>query len=62
MNVIATAKTIAARTRRLGRAAQKVFEQVQYDFALSCRTVFYGMAIAMAIAFVVALVAMPRGV
>ena len=34
---------------------------MQYDFALSCRTVFYGMAVAMAIAFVVALVAMPSG-
>ena len=43
------------------RAAQKVFEQVQHDFALSCRTVFYGMAVAMAVAFVVALVAMPAG-
>ena len=43
------------------RAAQKVFEQVQHDFALSCRTVFYGMAVAMALAFVVALVAMPAG-
>jgi EmrB/QacA subfamily drug resistance transporter len=44
-----------------GRAAQRVFDQVQYDFALSCRTVFYGMAVAMAIAFVVSLVAMPAG-
>ena len=44
-----------------GRAAQKIFDEVQHDFALSCRTVFYGMAVAMAIAFVVALVAMPSG-
>jgi hypothetical protein len=44
-----------------GAAAQKIFGQVQHDFALSCRTVFYGMAAAMAIAFVVALVSMPSG-
>jgi hypothetical protein len=34
---------------------------VQVDFALSTRTVVYGMAAAMAAAFVVAVVAMPRG-
>ncbi len=44
-----------------GSAAQKIFGQVQHDFALSCRTVFYGMAVAMALAFVVALISMPSG-
>ena len=44
-----------------GAGAQKIFSAVQYDFALSSRTVFYGMAIAMAIAFVVALIWMPSG-
>ena len=44
-----------------GEAAHKIFEQVQVDFAVSSRTVFYGMAVAMAIAFVIALVALPSG-
>jgi Major Facilitator Superfamily len=41
--------------------AQQVFEQVQVDFAHSCRLVFYGMAVVMAIAFLVALVRLPGG-
>jgi EmrB/QacA subfamily drug resistance transporter len=44
-----------------GAGAQKVFEAVQYDFALSSRTVFYAMAGVMAVAFVVALIWMPTG-
>jgi len=44
-----------------GAGAQKVFAAVQHDFALSSRTVFYGMAGAMAVAFLVALIAMPSG-
>jgi EmrB/QacA subfamily drug resistance transporter len=44
-----------------GAGAQKIFSAVQYDFALSSRTVFYGMAAAMAVAFVVALIWMPAG-
>jgi EmrB/QacA subfamily drug resistance transporter len=44
-----------------GAKAQEIFSAVQYDFALASRTVFYGMAIAMAIAFVVALIWMPSG-
>ncbi len=44
-----------------GERAREVFEQVQVDFALSTRTIFYGMAIAMAAAFVVALLALPGG-
>ncbi|MGN6201057.1 MAG: MFS transporter [Solirubrobacterales bacterium] len=39
----------------------KVAENIPHDFALASRTVFYGMAVAMAIAFVVSLVAMPGG-
>ena len=34
---------------------------MQLDFALSSRTVFYGMAVAMAVAFVVSLIALPAG-
>jgi len=44
-----------------GTGAQKIFSAVQYDFALSSRTVFYAMAGVMAVAFVVALIWMPSG-
>ena len=42
-----------------GAGAAKLFATVPHDFALASRTVFYGMAGVMAVAFVVALVAMP---
>jgi fucose permease len=41
--------------------AKEVFGQIQVDYALASRTVFYAMAGAMAVAFVVALVSMPGG-
>jgi EmrB/QacA subfamily drug resistance transporter len=44
-----------------GPVAQRAFEAVQHDFALSTRTVFYVMAGVMALAYVVAHIAMPRG-
>ena len=44
-----------------GESAHKIFEQVQVDFAFASRTVFYGMAVAMLIAFVVSLIALPGG-
>jgi hypothetical protein len=44
-----------------GKRAQELFEQVQLDFALSSRTVFYGMAGAMALSFVVSLIALRSG-
>jgi len=44
-----------------GAQAQQIFSAVQYDFALASRTVFYGMAAAMVVAFVVALIWMPSG-
>ena len=44
-----------------GSGAAKLFSTVPHDFALASRTVFYGMAAVMAVAFVVALVAMPSG-
>jgi EmrB/QacA subfamily drug resistance transporter len=40
---------------------QKVVDAIPHDFALASRTVFYGMAAVMAVAFVVALVGMPAG-
>jgi hypothetical protein len=47
--------------REAGAKAQEIFSAVQLDFAYATRTVFYGMAIALAVAFVVALIGMPRG-
>jgi len=44
-----------------GPAAQRVFEAVQHDFALSTRTVFYVMAGVLVVAYAVAHLAMPRG-
>jgi EmrB/QacA subfamily drug resistance transporter len=44
-----------------GRAAQRIFEAVQHDFALSTRTVFYVMAGVLVLAYVVAHLAMPAG-
>ncbi|HYQ79455.1 MAG TPA: MFS transporter [Solirubrobacterales bacterium] len=40
---------------------QKVVDAIPHDFAMASRTVFYGMAAVMALAFVIALVAMPSG-
>ncbi len=40
---------------------QKVVDSIPHDFALASRTVFYGMAAVMAVAFVIALVRMPPG-
>jgi EmrB/QacA subfamily drug resistance transporter len=44
-----------------GASFVELFSTVPHDFALASQTVFYGMAAAMAVAFVVALVAMPGG-
>jgi EmrB/QacA subfamily drug resistance transporter len=44
-----------------GSQARALFAAVQTDFAQSLQTVFYLMAAVMAVAFVVALAAMPRG-
>jgi EmrB/QacA subfamily drug resistance transporter len=42
-------------------AISKVVDSIPHDFALASRTVFYAMAAVMALAFLVALVAMPGG-
>ena len=47
--------------RGAGRHAAKLFSTVPHDFALASRTVFYGFAAVMAVAFVVALAKMPAG-
>ena len=44
-----------------GHRERELFDAVQLDFALSSRTVFYVMAGVMAVAFVVALLALPGG-
>jgi hypothetical protein len=51
----------AALAEQAGAKASQIFNAVQYDFALSSRTVFYGMSAAMAVAFVIALIWMPSG-
>ena len=55
------ASGIEAAVKQGGAGAEKVLAAIPHDFALASRTVFYGMAAAMAVAFVVALVAMPKG-
>ncbi len=42
-------------------ALGKVVAEIPHDFALATQTVFYGFAAVMAVAFLVALVAMPKG-
>jgi EmrB/QacA subfamily drug resistance transporter len=44
-----------------GSKAQQFFDAVQSSFAHSSQTIFYGMAIAMALAFIVTLVRVPPG-
>jgi EmrB/QacA subfamily drug resistance transporter len=44
-----------------GRAAQRMFEAVQHDFAQSTQTIFYVMAGVMVVAFVVAHFSLPKG-
>jgi EmrB/QacA subfamily drug resistance transporter len=53
--------TCEAIAHSAGSQAAKLFSTVPHDFALATRSVFYGMAIVMAIAFVVALATMPGG-
>lgn len=48
-------------SQQVSGAVAKVVESIPADFALATRTVFYGMAAAMVVAFVVALVGMPGG-
>jgi EmrB/QacA subfamily drug resistance transporter len=44
-----------------GSRAQEIFAAVQHDYAQASRTVFYIMAAVMAVAFVVSLATMPKG-
>ncbi len=44
-----------------GSQAKQIFTDIQHDFALSCRVVFYVMAGVMVVSFLVALVGMPGG-
>jgi EmrB/QacA subfamily drug resistance transporter len=48
-------------TEHLGGSIGKVVANIPQDFALATQTVFYGFAAVMALAFLVALVAMPSG-
>jgi hypothetical protein len=40
---------------------QKVVDAIPHDFAVASRTVFYGMAAVMVVAFLVSLVGIPAG-
>jgi hypothetical protein len=44
-----------------GKQQKEIFDSVQIDFAQAMEVVFYAMAGVMAIAFIVALIWMPRG-
>ena len=44
-----------------GHRAREIFSDIQLDFALASRTVFYAMAGVMAIAFRSLVAGMPRG-
>lgn len=46
---------------KLPASIQKVVDSIPHDFAMASRTVFYGMAGVMAVAFVLALLRMPGG-
>ena len=48
-------------TEHAGSKAKEILDAIQLDYAMSTRTVFYAMAGAMAVAFVIALVGMPGG-
>jgi EmrB/QacA subfamily drug resistance transporter len=48
-------------TRHAGERAREIFDAVQLDFAYASRSVFYVMAGALAVAFVVALIGAPKG-
>jgi EmrB/QacA subfamily drug resistance transporter len=50
-----------AEPENLPPQVQKLVDSIPHDFALASRTVFYGMAAVMAVAFVIALVRMPAG-
>jgi len=47
--------------QQLPAQVQKVVDAIPHDFAMASRTVFYGMAAVMAVAFLVSLVGMPGG-
>jgi EmrB/QacA subfamily drug resistance transporter len=55
------ASTCESVAQSAGSGAAKLFSTVPHDFALASRTVFYGMAAVMAVAFVIALATMPGG-
>jgi MFS family permease len=54
-----SAATCEGLAHQAGNQAKLLFSSVPHDFALASRTVFYGVAAVMAVAFVVSLIAMP---
>ena len=58
---ISQGSTAGETPEHLPAPVQKVVDAIPHDFALASRTVFYGMAGVMAVAFLIALVRMPGG-
>jgi fucose permease len=60
-DAISQGSTAGESPQHLPANVQKVVDAIPHDFALASRTVFYGMAAVMAVAFVIALARMPAG-
>jgi EmrB/QacA subfamily drug resistance transporter len=60
-DAISQGTTAGDTPEKLPAPVQKVVDSIPHDFAMASRTVFYGMAGVMALAFVLALVRMPGG-
>jgi fucose permease len=58
---ISQGSTAGETPEHLPAPVQKVVDAIPHDFAMASRTVFYGMAGVMALAFLIALVRMPGG-
>lgn len=58
---ISQGSTAGETPEHLPAPVQKVVDAIPHDFAMASRTVFYGMAGVMAVAFLIALVRMPGG-
>jgi len=60
-DAISQGSTAGESPQHLPPKVQKVIDSIPHDFALASRTVFYGMAAVMVVAFLVSLVGMPGG-
>jgi EmrB/QacA subfamily drug resistance transporter len=60
-DAISQGSTAGESPQHLPPRIQKVVDSIPHDFALASRTVFYGMAAVMVLAFLVSLIGMPSG-